>query len=76
MRDKVKTHFLCIFPAAKKWWRDRHADDAAALAFYSLISLVPLLVISVWVASLLVDTECLSCAHGGGLASCSNVSTK
>ncbi len=57
MRGNIKTHFLCIFPAAKKWWRDKHADDAAALAFYSLISLVPLLIISVWIASLVVDAE-------------------
>lgn len=39
------------------WWRHRHADAAAALAFYSLISLVPILITGIYVASWLVDEE-------------------
>lgn len=43
--------------AAVKWWRHKHADEAAALAFYSLISLVPILLVGVSVASVFVDEE-------------------
>ena len=39
------------------WWRRKHADEAAALAFYSLISLVPILLVGVSVASVFVDEE-------------------
>ncbi len=39
------------------WWRHGHADSAAALAFYSLISLVPILITGVSVAAWLVDEE-------------------
>lgn len=53
----IRFYISCLFPTAKKWWQDRHADNAAALAFYSLISLVPLLVISVYIASLVVDEQ-------------------
>ena len=57
MKKKVLLYLKCFIPAAKKWWKDKHADDAAALAFYSLISLVPLLLISVYIASIVVDEE-------------------
>jgi len=43
--------------AALKWWRHQHADEAAALAFYSLISLVPILLVGISVASIFVDEE-------------------
>ncbi|MGB1260269.1 MAG: YihY/virulence factor BrkB family protein [Akkermansiaceae bacterium] len=43
--------------AGVKWWRRKHADEAAALAFYSLISLVPILLVGVSVASIFVDEE-------------------
>jgi len=46
-----------LFFSAQRWWRDQHADDAAALAFYSLISLVPILLVGVYVASIFVDEE-------------------
>ncbi|MFT5906464.1 MAG: membrane protein [Cryomorphaceae bacterium] len=40
-----------------KWWRHEHADTAASLAFYSLISLVPILITGISVAAWLVDEE-------------------
>jgi len=46
-----------IGKAAMRWWRCQHADEAAALAFYSLISLVPILLVCVSVASVFVDEE-------------------
>ena len=39
------------------WWRHKHADEAAALAFYSLISLVPILIVGIYFASLFVDEK-------------------
>lgn len=46
-----------LLKAAKMWWRHKHADEAAALAFYSLISLVPILLIGIFIASLIVDEK-------------------
>ena len=46
-----------LWRAAAKWWRRKHADEAAALAFYSLISLVPILLVGVSIASVFVDEE-------------------
>jgi len=43
--------------AASKWWHHKHADEAAALAFYSLISLVPILLVGITIASLFVDQQ-------------------
>ena len=40
-----------------QWWRCKHSDEAAALAFYSLISLVPILLVCVSIASFFVDEE-------------------
>ena len=39
------------------WWRHKHADEAAALAFYSLISLVPILLVGIFIASIFVDEK-------------------
>ena len=39
------------------WWRHKHANEAAALAFYSLISLVPILLVGISVASIFVDEQ-------------------
>lgn len=47
----------CIVRSARMWWRHKHADEAAALAFYSLISLVPILLAAIWVASFFVDEK-------------------
>jgi len=43
--------------AASKWWQHKHADEAAALAFYSLISLVPILLVGISIASIFVDED-------------------
>ena len=43
--------------AAMMWWRHKHADEAAALAFYSLISLVPILLVGIFIASFFVDEK-------------------
>lgn len=55
--DIVKLWTVRLMRAAAKWWRHKHADEAAALAFYSLISLVPILLVGIAVASLVVDEE-------------------
>jgi membrane protein len=39
------------------WWRHEHADTAASLAFYSLISLVPILITGISIAAWMVDEE-------------------
>ncbi|MBK1792167.1 YihY/virulence factor BrkB family protein [Persicirhabdus sediminis] len=41
--------------AGVRWWKHKHSDEAAAMAFYSLVSLGPILVAGVLVASLFVD---------------------
>lgn len=46
-----------LFKAGKMWWRHKHADEAAALAFYSLISLVPILLVGIFIASFFVDEK-------------------
>lgn len=40
-----------------RWWKHEHEHTAAALAFYSLISLVPILITGISVAAWLVDEE-------------------
>ena len=55
--DVVKLWLRRLTRAAAKWWRRKHADEAAALAFYSLISLVPILLVGVNIASVFVDEE-------------------
>lgn len=46
-----------LLKAAKMWWTHKHADEAAALAFYSLISLVPILLVGIFIASIFVDEK-------------------
>lgn len=46
---------------ARRWVRHRHADNAAALAFYALISLPPLLLMGVTVAGMVLGERA---AHG------------
>jgi membrane protein len=46
---------------ARRWQRHGHTDNAAALAFYSLVSLVPVLMIGVLVAGLVLGERA---AHG------------
>lgn len=55
--DIAKLWAIRLWRAAAKWWRRKHADEAAALAFYSLISLVPILLVGVSIASVFVDEE-------------------
>lgn len=43
--------------AGRYWWRRKHSHEAAALAFYSLFSLIPILLIGLYVASLIVDAK-------------------
>lgn len=46
---------------SRRWIRHRHADNAASLAFYALISLPPLLLIGVTVAGMVMGDKA---AHG------------
>ncbi|MFC5051473.1 YihY/virulence factor BrkB family protein [Rubritalea spongiae] len=39
------------------WWKSKHANEAAALAFYSLFSLIPMLLIGLFVASWIVGKD-------------------
>jgi len=43
-----------LYRCMVRWWKHEHANTAASLAFYSLISLVPILICGVWIASLIV----------------------
>ena len=53
----IKLWTVRLAKAASKWWHHKHADEAAALAFYSLISLVPILLVGITIASIFVDQE-------------------
>jgi len=53
--------FLFLRMMARRWRQHRHADNAAALAFYTLISLPPLLLIGVTVAGTVLGERA---AHG------------
>lgn len=53
----IKLWTVRLGRAAAKWWHHKHADEAAALAFYSLISLVPILLVGITIASVFVDQE-------------------
>ncbi|MGB2351611.1 MAG: YihY/virulence factor BrkB family protein [Akkermansiaceae bacterium] len=55
--ELIKLWAVRLGKAASKWWHHKHADEAAALAFYSLISLVPILIVGVTIASVFVDQE-------------------
>ncbi len=50
-----QTYLSRFLKCAVRWWKHRHADTAASLAFYSLISLVPILITGISVASWIVD---------------------
>ncbi|MEK7953988.1 YihY/virulence factor BrkB family protein [Luteolibacter soli] len=53
--------FLFFRMMTRRWRQHRHADNAAALAFYALISLPPLLLIGVTVAGVVLGE---TAAHG------------
>lgn len=46
-----------LYQAGLRWWNSRHANEAAALAFYSLFSLIPILVLTLLVATTLVGKD-------------------
>jgi len=55
---KFTNPWLRRFVAAGYMWRKRnHANEAAALAFYSLFSLIPILLIGLFVAAILVGKD-------------------
>ncbi|MCW1923231.1 YihY/virulence factor BrkB family protein [Luteolibacter arcticus] len=53
--------FLILRMFTRRWRLHRHADNAAALAFYALISLPPLLLVGVTVAGMVLGERA---AHG------------
>ncbi|MCW1883610.1 YihY/virulence factor BrkB family protein [Luteolibacter flavescens] len=53
--------FLFLRIMTRRWRQHRHADNAAALAFYAMISLPPLLLIGVTVAGMVLGEKA---AHG------------
>ena len=55
---KFKNLWLQRFTeAGYMWWKRNHANEAAALAFYSLFSLIPILLIGLFVAAMLVGKD-------------------
>ena len=61
MGKAIKEFFTTVFKRLKRCWirahSQRHKLTAAALAFYSLVSLVPILITSITVATWLVDED-------------------
>ena len=61
MAEAMDGFFKTIFKRLKHCWirshSQRHKQTAAALAFYSLISLVPILITGIYIASWLVDEQ-------------------
>ncbi len=49
-----------LYQAGYRWWNSGHANEAAALAFYSLFSLIPILVLTLLVATTLVGKDTAS----------------
>jgi membrane protein len=43
--------------SGRRWWTNNHSRAAAALAFYSLFSMVPILMITSWIASAIIGGE-------------------
>lgn len=54
---KLRQWIQRFISAASVWKERNHANEAAALAFYSLFSLIPILLIGLFVASLLVGKD-------------------
>lgn len=55
--QQLKSWAKRFISAAYFWRRRNHANEAAALAFYSLFSLIPILLIGLFVASFLVGKD-------------------
>lgn len=53
-RNKASITSKLLYRCMRRWRKHGHANTAASLAFYSLISLVPILVCGIWIASWLV----------------------
>lgn len=53
----LKAWLSRFIQAGYVWWKRNHANEAAALAFYSLFSLIPILLIGLLVASILVGKD-------------------
>lgn len=53
--------FTIVRKCTRRWARNRHTDNAAALAFYALISLPPFLLIGVTIAGMVLGERA---AHG------------
>jgi len=46
-----------LLASGKNWWKNNHSRSAAALAFYSLFSMVPILMITTQLAAALIGGE-------------------
>ena len=55
--SRISCRFEAVRAIGKNWFLHDHSRSAAALAFYSLFSLVPLLVILTKLAGMLVGDE-------------------
>lgn len=57
LQERIRFPFAIISDAVRGWFRDRCSSQAAALAFFALFSLAPMLVLVVAVASYVVDAS-------------------
>lgn len=55
--SKTKTWLGRFTKSAYYWWERKHANEAAALAFYSLFSFIPILLLGLFVAALIVGKD-------------------
>lgn len=57
LQRTVKGLWALSLEVGKRWWRHSHSRSAAALAFYSLFSMVPILVIVTGLASTFIGED-------------------
>ncbi|MCC5807769.1 MAG: YihY/virulence factor BrkB family protein [Opitutales bacterium] len=57
MQSKLRRHARLLITAAKNWSADKAFQHAAALAFYTLFSMAPLLIIAITVTGLVFGEE-------------------
>lgn len=55
--SKLKTWLGRFTKSAYFWWERKHANEAAALAFYSLFSFIPILLLGLFVAAFIVGRD-------------------
>lgn len=48
---------ILFYRSGLRWWQQKHGDSAAALAFFSLFSIAPLLMLIIQIASFIVGTS-------------------